>query len=316
MPLSLRRHGSISLLAAASVLLLGCDPGPGTLPCSSGADCASGECMANGVCAPQQDAGSGDGGTPLRDASRPDSGPPVADAGSGLCRPDGDDAISRAEAPFGPGLEVRYRAALDVGINTAGADLGDGRRRWDFGAALPGERDLDLATEALDGRWYADRFVGADYAARLSSNNDLLGVFRVTESALELLGVVSPEEGITRTELTYAPAVRVLVFPLEEGTSWTSDTRVTGVAQGLAANYGERYESRVDARGEVVTPFAPFEALRVATTLTRDLTFSQTTVHTLTWVAPCFGSVVTATSEEDESDPEFDRAQEIRRLGF
>ena len=39
------------------------------------------------------------------------------------------------------------------------------------------------------------------------------------------------------------------------------------------------YESVVDAAGEVVTPYAPFEALRVRTTLTRDLTFSRTTVR-------------------------------------
>ena len=255
-----------------------------------------------------------DGGPTGVDAGPRDAG--ATDAGSEVCRPNADGVVTRAEAPFGPDLEVRYRAAEDVGVDTAGSDLGDGRRRWDFGRRAPGERDLDLATQPLDGRWYADLYPGADYVARLSSENDLLGVFRLTDTALELLGVVSPTDGVTRTELTYAPPVRILVFPLEPDLTWTSDSRVTGLAQGLAVNYGETYESVVDARGEVVTPYAPFEALRVRTTLTRDLTFSRTTVRQMAWVAECFGSVASATSEEDETDVEFDRAAEIRRLGF
>lgn len=297
-------------------LTLGCDPAPTTPRCVVGADCASGVCMADGRCAPQQDAG----GTPI-DGGRPpgdDAGvPPRVDGGpSGLCRPNGDGAIARDEAPFGPDLMARYVVAEDVGVNTAGADVGGGERRWDFAGALPGDRDLDLDTEPLDGRWFADRFAGADYVARLSGESDLLGVFRVTASALELMGVVSPNDGVSRTELTYDPPVRVLAFPLEAGSRWTTDARVTGLAEGLAVNYGETYENEVDAEGEVVTPYAPFDALRVRVTLTRDLTFSRTTVRQFLFVAECFGTVATVVSEEDETEMEFDRAAEIRRLGF
>lgn len=224
--------------------------------------------------------------------------------------------VRRGEAPFGPGLRARYATTYDVPVDTAGVDLGGGRRRWSWGDAMPGDRPLDLITEPLDGRWFADRYPGASYVTRLGAATDLLGVFRISETALELLGVVSPTEGIGRTQLTYDPPVRVLVFPLERGTRWTSTSAVTGLGQGLAVNYRETYESEVDARGEVVTPYAPFEALRVRTTLTRDLTFSRTTVRQYLFVAECFGTVATVISGENEPDVEFDRAAELRRQGF
>ncbi len=237
------------------------------------------------------------------------------DAG-GRCLSDEDGVVRRSEAPFGPGLMARYATTFDVAVDTVGTDLGGGRRRWSWGTAMPGDRNLDLVTDPLDGRWFVDRYPGADYVTRLSAENDLLGVFRVTETALELMGVVSPTDGLGRTELTYDPPVRVLTFPLEQGSRWTSNSLVTGLAQGLAANYRETYVSVVDARGEVETPYASFEALRVQTTLTRDLTFSRTTVHQHIFVAECFGTVATVVSGDDEPDVEFDRAAELRRLGF
>ncbi|MEC7524291.1 MAG: hypothetical protein VYE22_30695 [Myxococcota bacterium] len=305
--------GALALLAA----LAGCDATAPQPRCVTGADCASGVCQSDGLCAPPQDppdARLPDGRVPPVDGGlRPDAG---RDAGSGLCRPNEDGVVSRAEAPFGPGLMARYRTATDVGVDTAGADLGDGRRRWDFSDALPGDHDFDVVTEPLDGRWFADRYPGADYVAPLGDETDLLGVFRITETQLELMGVVSPTEGSGRTELTYEPPVKVLVFPLELGARWSTDARVTGVAQGLAANFGETYESEVDARGELVTPFAPLEALRVRTTLTRTIGFSRTVVRQFSFAVECFGTAATVVSEDDETEAEFDRAAEIRRLGF
>ena len=297
-------------------VLWGCDPTTPARRCVTDADCASGVCLPDGICAAPQmpeDARLPDGGTPPRDGGRLDSG---VDASTGLCRPDGDGVISRAEAPFGPGLMARYRTASDVGVDTAGADLGDGRRRWDLSSMLPGDHDLDVVTEPLDGRWFSDRYPGADYVARLGDETDLLGVFRITETQLELMGVVSPTEGAGRTELAYDPPVKVLVFPLELGARWSTEARVTGVAQGLAANFGDTYQSEVDARGELVTPFAPLEALRVRTTLTRTVGFSRTTVRQFSFAVECFGTAATIVSEDDETEVEFDRAAEIRRLGF
>jgi len=303
------------LLLGNMLLLAACDPTPVMNRCVVGADCASGVCLGDGTCAPPQET---DGGAAGRDAGRLppgfDGGP--RDAGpSGRCVPNEDGVISRAEAPFGPDLMVRYVVASDTAVNTTGSDVG-GTRTWDYGDSFPGDHDFDAATERLDGRWFADRFVGADYVSRLSDQSDLLGVFRINDSALELLGVVSPNDGVGRTELTYDPPVRLLTFPLELGNRWTTDTRATGLAEGLAANVGETYESEVDARGEVITPYAPFDALRVRVTLTRDVGLLRTVTRQFLFVAECFGTVATVVSEEDETEIEFSEAAEIRRLGF
>jgi hypothetical protein len=299
-----------ALLILLTALGCGATPSPS---CSVDAECASGICMPNGRCAPQHDSGV-DGGIVSEDAavSFDDSG---VDAG-GRCLPNEDGVLQRNEAPFGPGLMARYRTTSDVSIDTAGSDLGGGRRRWDYEAALPGDHDFDVATEPLDGRWFADLYPGAEYVARLNDESDLLGVFRVTDTALELMGVVSPNDGTGRTELTHTPPVRVLVFPLEAGARWTSTATVTGIAQGLAARFTETYESEVDAHGEITTPYAPFDALRVRTTLTRDVAFDRTVVRQFLFVAECFGTVATIVSNEDEPEIEFDRAAEARRLGF
>ncbi len=295
-----------------SSMLAACDPTPSMPRCVVGADCASGICLGDGTCAPQQDpdAGGVDGAVPPGlDASRPDAGPPAH------CLPDEDGVVTRAEAPFGPGLAARYVVTGDVAVDTVGVETG-GRRVWDYAAALPGDHPLDVITEPVDGRWFADRFPGADYVAPLADGRDLLGVFRITESSLELLGVVSPAEGIGRTQLTYEPPVRMLTFPLAAGNRWTTETRVTGLAEGLAANFGETYEVEVDARGEVGTPYALFDALRVRVTLTRTIGFVATVTRQFLFVAECFGTVATVLSEDDETEIEFDRAAEIRRLGF
>jgi hypothetical protein len=267
--------------------------------------------LADGHCAVQQDGGPADDDAHV--IFMPDSGRPD---GGARCLPSQDGVVQRSEAPFGPGLMVRYTATGDVPVSTAGSDLGDGRRRWDLSVALPGDHALEVATAPLDGAWFADSFPTGDYYAQLSEASDLLGVFRVTDTALELLGVVSPTDGLYRTELTYDPPVRVLVFPLRVGSAWQSDSVVSGLAQGLFATYTESYESTVDTHGEVLTPYAPFEALRVRTTLTRNLTISITTVRQYLFVAECFGTIATIVSEDNETQTEFTQAAELRRLGF
>ncbi len=295
-------------------LALGCDPAPEQPHCVVGADCASGRCQSDGHCAPQRDAGL----PPVDAPPGVDAYVPGVDAGldaGDRCLPNADGVVQRSEAPFGPGLMARYITADGVAVNTAGTSTSGGRS-WDFSASVPGDHDLDLVTTSLDGRWFADSFPGADYVTRLSDTNDLLGVFRVTASALQLMGVVSPDNGVGRTQLSYAPPVDVLIFPLQAGSHWTSDSMVTGVAQGLAVAYRETYDSQVDARGQVITPYAPFDALRVRTIVTRDLTFTRTVVRQFLFVAECFGTIVTIVSNDNEPSTEFTQASELRRLGF
>jgi hypothetical protein len=287
------------------LLALACDEG-GERACAAHAECASGLCRPDGTCAPDHE----DGG--------PGDGAPAADAGvdgpAAPCAPDHDGSITRAEFPLGPGLGATFRIATDADVDLVGTPIAGGGRRWDLSGTLAGDRDAEVATLPVDGAWWAPAFPAATHAARLADGEELLGVFRATDAALLLLGVVSPEGGFARTELAYDPPVTVLSFPLAPGKTWSTDAGVSGLALGWAAAYRELYESEVDAAGELVTPFGAFPVLRVRVRLARTVGIQTTTVRTFAFAAECFGGVATVVSGENEPAVEFTRAAEARRL--
>lgn len=321
-------------IAALALAALGC--GDGARVCRVAADCASGQCRSDGTCAPvaggTSSGSSSSGGLASSTGSTSSTGgssgstggssgtgssgssSSSGSTGSGSCLPDGDDAISRSEMPLAAGLHATFRIAQNATVNTAGTALPDGGLLWDLTGALNADQNVRVDTTALTGQWFENDFVGATYTSRLSESQDLLGVFEVTSSALLLRGVVSPTSGVYQTELTYSPAVTVLSFPLTPGATWSTSATVTGQAQGAYVSYTEDYQSSVDKKGTISTPYADFPALRVATDLTRTVGFSVTTTRTFTFATDCFGAVAVITSQNNESQQEFSSAAEVRRL--
>jgi hypothetical protein len=296
------------------MLLAGSCSNAGNPQCRFGADCASGVCTSQGTCVP----------LPSNDASidAPDSTdaidgnaetPPPTDAPLG-CTPNGDDLITALELPFAAGLKATFRTATNVTVSTAGDVGAGGRRHWDFSAALSGDHDLLVETIPPSGAWWSSKFPSATYATSITSTADLLGVFEVTSSALLLQGEVSSTDGGARTLLTNATPVPTLQFPLDPSSVWTATTFVNGTTAGVPSSYTESYDSKVDAVGDVVTPFATFPVLRVRTVLTRTVGALPTVVRTLAFVTDCFGPVVTITSQPNETQDDFTNAAEIRRL--
>ncbi len=312
---------SLALVAAVlqAALTLACaSEGP---ECRVGADCASGSCNAEGRCVPapqrdaQADALAADAAPPPADGPAPD-GPTPPEAGPG-CTPNKDGRITRDEVPLAAGLRATFVVALDADVSTAGTPRGDGTRSWDFSAALPGDRLSLLETQKLDDKWYRASFPGATYAARLGAGSELLGVFEVGAGAVKLRGVASPADGLSKTLLTYAPPVDVLAFPLEPAKAWSVTSSVSGTASGVAlfGNYTEKYDSQVDAKGELKTPLGTFAVLRVKTTLTRTVgLLLPVTLRTFAFVTECYGTIATVTSNNDEPNVEFTRAKEVQRI--
>ncbi len=232
---------------------------------------------------------------------------------SGVCSPNEDGTITRDEVPLEPGLDAKFRIATNVTFSTAGTmDAGD--TTWDLSTTLAGDHATLIETLPLPGTWFADVFPGASYAARLTDTETLLGVFEITEDALLLRGIVSPEGGVTRTELTYEPPVEVLSFPLVQGKTWSTDANITGVTSGVFSVYTETYDSVVDKRGTIITPFSTFDGFRVRVDLTRTVGALVTTQKTFAFVTECFGNVATINSELNETSAEFTQVSEIRRL--
>lgn len=302
---SMRLHAALqnALLAAAAIAGVACSSSnPST--CDDHADCPSGFCRADRTCAPEDGL---DGGLEIDG----NGGGPDAPAG---CVPDHDGTLTRDELVMAPGQSARFRVATDVPVDTAGMQGAGGARTWTFTAAANGDRDLALTLLAPAGQWWAATFPAASYAVPLSADSALLGVMRLDAAGVALIGVVSPEAGFSRTELTYDPPVPITPTPLPPTASWNVTSTVSGVANGVGVFYTERYQGRVDAVGDAATPFGTFPVRRLAVDLTRTIGAAVTTRRSFAFVAECYGTVATIASQDYESASEFTDAAELWRL--
>jgi hypothetical protein len=273
--------------------------------CQVGADCASGVCDGDGLCAPVTTGGS---------SSSSGGGGAKGSGGSAACSQVDEGVITRQEVPLQAGLHANFRVAENAGVMTAGTTNPNGSHTWDLSVTFSGDHAQAIDTLPLSGQWFGADFAGASYAAVLSDTSDLLGVFTLTDSALELVGIASPTAGATQTELHYAPPVTVLAFPLMPGATWSTNSMVTGEAEGVTVVYVEGYQSTVDDHGIMKTPYATFPVLRVNTLLTRVVGALVTTVRTYSFVTACFGNVASIVSNDDELSVEFTTAAEVSRL--
>lgn len=307
------RGGALLASVCGVALAAACSSGS-KQECVVGADCASGACDVSGHCvaAPQPDSGVHDSATMGDDASTSDVVVPPHDGGG--CTANNDGTIDRAEVPLQAGLRGTYRIAENATVSTAGTTRGDGSRAWDLSGALGGDHDVIVETLAMTGTWYAADFGGASYATKLSDTADLLGVFQTSATALSLLGVVSPTSGATQTKLTYATPIPTLSFPFHVGSSWNAMSNVSGTAQGVASFYTESYANKVDAFGDMKTPYGTFKVQRVSSVLTRTVGALPTVTRTFVFIAECFGPVATIVSQSNETTAEFTSAAEVRRL--
>ncbi len=297
----MQRRPATILVLQCSTILAACSGGNADV-CTRDDECASHFCRADGTCGP----GEVDGGLP-------DSEPPPDS--STLCTPDHDGTIVATEVPLAAGKKATFRISTTATFDTTGQASGTGSRSWDLSGSLAGDVDRELTLDAPAGAWWAGDFPDASYATTLAEGSDLLGVFRVEATGVTLLGVVSPDAGAFSTELTYDPPVTILALPFQAGSTWSSTSTVSGTAQGAIVAYTEHYDSLVDQVGTMTTPYGDFPVLRVATDLERTSGLATlSTSRTFAWVAECFGTVATATSQEFESASEFDDPAEVRRL--
>lgn len=303
-----------------SLALLGCAEG-GEIPCRFGADCPTGVCLPDGVCLMDgDDAGASDAGPIVDDGGdapdaggSEDAGPDPIDAGPPGCG-NADGRITRAEVPLPLDVAIEQRSATSVSVDTHGAEQTDSSRVWDLEGPFTGDADRTVRRTALTGAWYAAVFAGATYVLPLGVSSDLLGVFELTSDALLLRGVVSPADGITRTELTYDPPMPVWRFPLEDGATWTATSTVTGLASGVTSVASETWAVRVDAHGQLGTPGGVREVLRVNTRITRTVGVLVTVSPRLSFVEECVGTVaqVSGVDGDVSSEPTF--ASELWRV--
>ncbi len=256
------------------------------------------------------------------DAAAADDLPALPDGPAGDaagCMANRDGVIARSELAFLLGATVIYAVnrpgTTAEPVSTAATATGSGRV-WDFSAASP--QDTRVLDEVLAprGQWWAAGYGDATFAALIDRPTGLLGVYRVSDAALELLGTVSTEAN--RTNVRFNPPVAVLRFPLRVGSSWEQTVNGAGFVNFTPVSNITRYANVIDSAGEVWTPAGRFPALRLRTDLDQSipLTVFRVTRRTFTFLSECWGVVARVAGVDNDTSEELRRASEYRRLGL
>ena len=289
-----------TIAALVGLLATACSSPSGE--CTIAADCASGICDTNGQC---NNNGTADGA--------PGDGSVDVDAALSACSSVVDGIITRDELPMAAGLSASFRVATSVTFDTAGTMVAE-TRTWDMDRPLANDVDVEVVLSSLAGTWYEELFPTASYTGLLGGASDLIGVFRLADDGLYLLGVVSPEDGLSRTELKYDPVVLLMPLPLSQGATWSTDAEVSGLASGIFSFFTESYAGSADASGSLLTPFGVFRTLRTRIDLTQTIGLLVTTTRQFNFVSECAGIVASIVSESNEENVEFMSAAELRRV--
>ncbi len=303
------RAGRHVALLALGLLGYGCAE-PGTL-CVRDAQCPQGQVCGDGVCSPRglTDGAAGEG-TPGGPDSAPDTWRPdytlARQDGQGACTPDNDGQVARDELLFAVPSAVRVTLGTGLTLDLQGVQRG-GVTYWDLNPGAADDHAVQMAVQAVPA-WTAASFPQATYASQLTADFgtftrvDLLGVFQVTATALQLQGAVSDKANHTR--VTYDRPLVALRFPVRVGDSYSSQAAMSGFTDyAVPVMNTERYEVQVLQRGRLRLLFGlTIDALlvRVRQQLTptlNPLLKSRTTVFF--FVAECYGIVARVVAAAD-----------------
>jgi hypothetical protein len=251
-----------------------------------------------------------DGGVPADAEVTPDALP--------QCQGDNDGVITAEELPMVAGLSVSYLVnapGTTVTVNPGGYDDGQGGRSWDF--SDEGGQAWSVSLQTVVGTWYESHFASAHYASPLAPGGDTLGVYRVADGAVWLLGYASPDPD--RTLAVYDEPVPLIRFPVTRGMGWTKVSQITDATfDGQPFASTDTYRISVDQRGTVELPYLSLEnTLRIQVELTTSLPGGQT-VHRIQYLYlhECWGELARIVSTDGELDPNFTAAAEYRRLAL
>jgi hypothetical protein len=237
------------------------------------------------------------------------------------CVPLLDGKISANELEPAIGASERFLvspAGQTEQVNLDGMVDSTGRRVWSWSTSLASDRDFTLTPRTLAGKWYASSFSNGQFVLPIDAADTTEGVYVHTDQAVLFLGYASTEESPGKTLVVYESPVTLYQFPLQVGSSWTSSgTARNATLDGLPYAGTDTYQTEVDASGTMQLPDYTFtQALRVRTLVTLvPLAGETTTQRQVSFLAECFGEIARATSQLNETNPDFTVASEIRRLG-
>lgn len=246
----------------------------------------------------------------LEDLAPEDEGP--------ICTANNDGVLERSEILFIAGASVDYTMnppGTTVDVNLVPGTGSEGEPLWNFSEPLSDRVTLTYMDAA--GHWFAPSFPGATYALPASPGSSLLGVYRITDAQITLMGSASLEEG--RTLLVYDAEIPILRFPLAEGDAWVVTARVDdGLFEGNPFTSEDTYDVEVVAVGTVDLGFLTMRnSLQVRITTRQRFPGGETRISIQhVWLHECYGEIVRVRSLDGETNPQFTRAGEVRILAL
>jgi hypothetical protein len=290
-------------LGLLALLGYGCPAEPPT-QCVRDEDCAAQQACSDGRCRVRL----GDGalspdGRAAREA-RPLPPDSAALHGDGTtCTDNGDGQVAFSELLFQVPSTVTTELGHDLTVDLAGS-MTAGKRQWDLSVVAATEAGAVEVSPVLT--WAAADFPGATYASELSagygvfSKTRLLGVFKVSPAALQLIGLIS--ETPNHTRVTYSEPLDMLRFPMAVGAHFGTDAVASGHSDLFpVVSWTESYTIDVLERG----------TLRLHKSLALDalLVRVRQQVHSMGWplssstaflfLSPCYGTVARLIATSD-----------------
>lgn len=244
------------------------------------------------------------------DLAEEDEGPP--------CTANNDGVLERGEIVFIAGASVDYTMnppGTVVDVNLVPGTGSEGEPLWSFSEPLSERVTLTYMDAA--GQWFAPDFPGATYALPASPGSSLLGIYRLTDDRIALMGSASLEEAATL--LVYDSEVPILRFPLAEGDAWVMTARIDdGVFEGNPFTSEDTYDVEVVAVGTVDLGFLTMRnSLQVAITTRQRFPGGEARVSIQhVWLHECYGEIVRVRSLDGETNLQFTRAGEVRILAL
>jgi hypothetical protein len=240
------------------------------------------------------------------------------------CVPNLDGQIEASELQAVLDTPVKYLVSQPGEtrpVDVAGTVDAAGHRVWDWSAPAASDALLTLTATALTGTWYAASFPAGQFTTPLDAAGTTAAVYRQDSDALYLLGMAStdPAPATGKTLIVYSQPVVLYRFPLTVGAQWVSVGDVANATfRGLPYAGRDTYEVAVDAAGQLELPDLGFtQVLRVRTKVTASPAAGiPVTRYQVSFLFECFGEVARATSRDDETNPDFTVAAEVRRFGL
>lgn len=257
---------------------------------------------------------------PNQTVVEPEAYPPGTPAVA-LCQPNLDGVVDGAEFQVQPGQPVRYLinpAGVTRQVKALTAPV-TGTARFDLSAVYPDDLRLEIAAGTASGQWFSSRFPRASFTLPFDAGKTVLSLFRNDAEALSLLGFASVNDDANRTVIVYEQPVPIFRFPVQVPDSGVTVTKTTD-SQFLGNPYvsEDTYERTVDGAGSLELPDLTLDRVVRVRTVIRQRPAIGPEIRRIqySFIAECLGEVARITSKDGETNPSFEEASEVRRLGL